>query len=259
MELDGLKIAIIGGASGVGRGIAETCHAHGAQLVVADRLADQSAPWPTVEVDLLKRDRLSGLSAAVQANLGTIDWLVITIGGIDSGPLLELDQNRWQWMFESNVIATMNAVGSLADTVQDGGKIVLSGSGSGFAPPDAESSLGAYCVMKHAVLGLYRSLRSELAARSIDVVLMLPSAVAGRLAQNSADDRYRAGVDASAVLRAAQPPDRKLQSSLEAAETMLDQLLSGRPIISNDLNAMSRKLRDGYEELAAALNSEFRR
>lgn len=246
-----LKVVILGGASGVGAGLAESLHARGAEILVADRATIAEPRWKTVAIDLLDTLGLEGLARRVASELGSVDWVVCTVGGIDAKPLLAIESKRWRWMLDANLVAVADSVAALAGSVRAGGKIILAGSGSGFVGPDAGTDLGAYSVAKHALLGYFRALREELRPRDVDAVLMLPSAVEGRLAQSSAGVRHEDGVDRVAEVRGAQSAARTLVNARDAADTMIAQILEGRTIVSNDPEKMHRLLRAGYEELDA--------
>ena len=60
-----LKVVILGGASGVGAGLAESLHARGADILVADRETIAETRWKATAVDLLDPLGLESLAKSV--------------------------------------------------------------------------------------------------------------------------------------------------------------------------------------------------
>ena len=251
----GLDVLILGGASGVGAGLAEALHARGDKVLVADRVSVPDNRWETVSVDLLDDAGMDRLRERLERDFSAVDWLVCSAGGIDGMPLLDVEPERWRWMLDANLVAVAASVIRLADSIRPGGKLVITGSGSGFVAPENGSGLGAYCVAKHALLGYYRAVRQELRQRGVETVLMLPSGVKGGLAQNSARQRHADKLEQAEQVRGAQPQDRALVAARDAAEIMIAQILEGRAVVSNELEKMRALLRAGFEDLDAAFDA----
>jgi NAD(P)-dependent dehydrogenase (short-subunit alcohol dehydrogenase family) len=115
--LEGKTVVVTGGSKGIGKGIARTMGAEGANLVVAGRSSEllehvvddleahgaRALAVTTDVTDPSEIDRL--VSSAVDA-FGYLDCWVNNAGGMgaaDAGPLLELDEGKWDRVIDLNL------------------------------------------------------------------------------------------------------------------------------------------------------------
>lgn len=121
------RLAVVTGASaGIGEATAVALAVDGWDVVlaarrpgklqdVAGRIADQ-APDATAhiaQVDVTDRDSVDALAAQVH-ELGGVDLLVNNAGGARGfDPVLEGDVEDWRWMYEANVIGTLQVTQAL--------------------------------------------------------------------------------------------------------------------------------------------------
>ena len=122
--LHGRVAVVIGGASGVGRGIALAFLAEGMRVVVADidpdgarAVVDEAGrrgagPDRTlhVEVDSTDRRSLEILADVVMTRFGGVHILVNTVGVIFDGDVTTATDDDWIWTFELNVLSQARAV-----------------------------------------------------------------------------------------------------------------------------------------------------
>ena len=180
-------VLVTGGAHGIGLAIVRAFAQAGAKVIVADqREADATRAASTitsemgteglaVAVDV--RDA-AAVDAAVQralAHFGRIDVLVNNAGIYPNTPVLEMDENEWDAVFDTNVkgmFLMSRAVGRAM--VTRGGRIINISSGA------AESGrVGAahYCASKAAVNMFTRVLALELAPHGIVVNAVGPGLI----------------------------------------------------------------------------------
>jgi 3-oxoacyl-[acyl-carrier protein] reductase len=140
LNLRGQVIVITGGASGMGRAIAQAASREGARLVLADFDADRlkaTAAELAGEVRHLRADVTSlpdidAIFDLAERELGRIDGLVTCAGIITTLPLLEITGQEWDRVFAVNAKGTFFTVqAALKRMIPRGhGRIVTIGSDS---------------------------------------------------------------------------------------------------------------------------------
>jgi NAD(P)-dependent dehydrogenase (short-subunit alcohol dehydrogenase family) len=180
-EIAGRIAVVTGGASGIGRGIAEQLIAEGATVVIAD-IDDQRTTSVAAEigatgfaVDVTKADSVQALADAVVAQFGSVDIVVNNAGVGPDGRIAKLTTDDWRWVMDVNYFGVVNGVQSflpLLLTNPRGGHIVNTASMAVFLPLEG---LAPYVASKMAVYGLSQVLAAELASDGADVhVSVLP-------------------------------------------------------------------------------------
>jgi 3-oxoacyl-[acyl-carrier protein] reductase len=182
MRLENRVALITGGASGFGKGIAETFAREGARIAVADIdhagarkvAASISNKALAIACDVSKRaDVQAAVEATVEA-FGTIDILVNNAGTSHvRGPMLEVDEAEFDRLMAVNV----KSVFLFAHTVvplmrkKKSGVIINIGSTAGIRP---RPGLTWYNASKGAVNLLSKSMAVELAPDGIRVCAVAP-------------------------------------------------------------------------------------
>ncbi len=182
------KIAIItGGASGIGRALAEELAGRGIEVVVADRQVERSREVAAAiqargqhahasEVDVRSLASMKALVAATMTRHGRLDYFFNNAGIGVGGPIEAYSAADWDDVFDVNLRGC--AYGVLAAypvMIEQGfGHIINTGSIAGIMP-----SLGcaSYAASKFGVVGLTRALRIEAAYHNIRVTLLCPGAI----------------------------------------------------------------------------------
>jgi NAD(P)-dependent dehydrogenase (short-subunit alcohol dehydrogenase family) len=190
-RLDGLGIAITGGAGDIGAAMGAELRRRGARVTLIDRkTSEKAAPWVAragshgdvayVRADVRDRD-------AIDAALGGIDPLDVAIGnaGIGHGiPFLEITPEQWRDHLDVNLTGCFHlgqAAARLMVARGRPGRIVFTGSWVQEVPwPE----IAAYSASKAGVRMLARSMARELAPHRILVNVIAPGIVDAGLARH---------------------------------------------------------------------------
>src|ERR1700676_882743 len=155
------KIAVItGGASGIGKAIAERYTQEGARVVVAD-LDEKMAGELTgrlgngsfaLRFDVTKQESIDNLVTMAVERAGRIDILVNNAGIFAMAPIVEVSREQWHKLFSVNsegLFFTMQAVAKQMIKQGSGGKIINLASQAGRR---GESLVSIYCPSKGVVI-----------------------------------------------------------------------------------------------------------
>ena len=179
-EFKGKVAVITGGASGIGRGIAERCVSEDMKLVLADiddanlakaetELKAQGGTVLVVKMDVSKRSDVERLARQTLDAFGQVHLLVNNAGVGAGGSPWEATWSDWEWVVGVNLwgvihgvkvftplMLAQNVEGHIVNTASAAGLIV----GGGSAP---------YSVTKHGVVALSESLYLTLEQRRAPV------------------------------------------------------------------------------------------
>lgn len=205
-KFDGRGAVVVGGGSGIGRGIAMSLASEGMRVVVADidshsagavrdEITGRGGEAFAVRVDATDRDSLAELASSAAGELDRVHLLVNTVGVHTSAPLTSSEQ-LWAWFIEFHIMAAVRVVGAFLPLLRahdDESHIVLTSSMAGLVALSAEqtggTNTGVYTVVKHAVVGYGDMLRHEVAADGIGVSVLCPGGVATNLVSTTARHR----------------------------------------------------------------------
>jgi 3-hydroxy acid dehydrogenase/malonic semialdehyde reductase len=186
------RIIITGGAGGVGSAVARRMVVLGAKVVITDRpgsplgnvlasLESAKVSIAAVEADLSTRAGVAALFEAADEALGGLDMLV-ACAGVGSGPLMEMDDDGWRYVIESNlasyVACTKSAIERIRASQSGEGMIILVGSISVHIKAVGES---VYNAAKGGVASFAETLRKEMMPEGIRVTLIEPGAIGTNL------------------------------------------------------------------------------
>ncbi|QFU89091.1 SDR family oxidoreductase [Amycolatopsis sp. YIM 10] len=178
-----MRTAIVTGSSrGIGRAIAERLAADGARVVVNYR--DDAEAAAKVVRSIEER---GGEAVAVRADVtdlaqlrrlfdaaGEVDVFVSNVGVARFGPLAEVTDEQYDFLFETNTRSTFYALREAARRVRDHGRIVVISSA---VVVTNRPGTALYAATKAAGDQLVKVLAKELGARGITVNSVLPGAV----------------------------------------------------------------------------------
>ena len=176
---DHQRVLITGGASGIGRAMAEAFLAAGASGHVADLDAAPPIGCSLTTVDVSDADGVDSLFDDVVANMGGLDVLCANVGITGPvGPVESLNVEDWDLTMSVNVrsafLCCRRAIPLLREA--GGGSILLTSSTAGITGLPMRSP---YSASKHALIGLSDTLAMELGEFGIRVNTLCPGAVDG--------------------------------------------------------------------------------
>lgn len=187
-------VLITGAAGGIGSAIARRYAREGARLAlldvdetglgaVGDDLSRSGADVVTLVCDITDEEACRrAVGEAVEA-LGGIDILVNNAGRTHLSFVDETDASVFRRIMDINFFGALYLTqAALPSLSARRGRIVVISSVAGFAPLSGRSG---YAASKHALHGLFESLRGELLARGVSVTMVCPSFVRTEIGANA--------------------------------------------------------------------------
>ena len=185
LGLEGRVVIVTGGASGIGKHVAQTLTAAGARAVVADMTVETGAELDgayCVKCNVTDPASVQAMADSVVAKYGRIDALVnnaginmprLLVDVAGEKPEYELNEESFGRMFDINVKGVFLCAQACARQMlkQGGGVIVNMSSESGKEGSQGQS---AYSATKGAVDSFTRSWAKELGKHNIRVVACAP-------------------------------------------------------------------------------------
>ncbi|HJU80579.1 MAG TPA: SDR family oxidoreductase [Acidimicrobiia bacterium] len=180
IDLSGRVIVITGAGGGIGEGIARRFAAAGATLVLSTRtspVSEQAPKQTVVEVDLNEAAAPSLIIEAALGSFGRIDGLVNNAGIQPLASTLEVTDDEFRRMLETNVTSVHRLTQAAARRMIDqgtGGSIVHIASIEGIQPAPLH---GHYSTAKAALRMHARAAAQELGRHQIRVNTVSPGLI----------------------------------------------------------------------------------
>ncbi len=219
--LEGKNVIITGGGGGLGAALGKEFAFSGANValldinygsavVAADRIEQQSAI--AVECDVTDPASCVSAMEMVEHHLGPPDVLVNNAGLSHRSAFAETDVDVLRRIMDINFWGAVHCTKTVLPVVTERrGAIVVISSVAGFAPRVGRTG---YAASKHALHGLFGSLRSELHGTGVDVLIAVPSLIDTKLRHHTLDG------DGS-VAAHPQPRAGEMMSPEDAAERIV--------------------------------------
>lgn len=211
---EGRAVVVTGGASGIGRAIAEAFTANGDRVAVLDR----SGVAGSIAVDVSDEASVRGAFAAARAQLGTIDILVNSAGLLTESRLEDMTLAMWNETIAVDLtgvfLCCREVVGEMRQ--QKWGRIINIASQLAIK---GGTGLSHYSAAKAGVVGLTKALALETAADNVLVNSIAPGPIETPLVEGISEDWKTA--------KRAQLPLGRFGTTAEVAPTAL--LLASDP------------------------------
>ena len=218
LSLEGKVAIVTGSGRGIGQAIAIALASKGADIAVADVNPEVEKTVSEVQqlgrraigviTDITNREQVGNLVNRTVKELGTIDILVNNAGILRAGPFLELTEETWDKVMDTNLkgyfLCSQAAGRVMADKKR--GTIVSLASIAAFKYAGISS---VYCVSKAGVVMLTRSMAVELAPYNIRANAIAPGLVQTHMTRAVFGNQDWMGkwVNGIPLGRAAQPAD----------------------------------------------------
>ena len=189
MQLTGNTILVTGGGSGIGRGLAESFHQLGNQIIISgrrpDALANTTKANPgivSLPLDVNDPEAIRAFAARVTAEYPSLNILINNAGIMKGENLRDLPSG----LDDSEAVITTNLLGPIRLTAallphlrkQTHAAIINVSSGLAFVPLPVTAT---YSATKAALHSYTISLRVQLAETPVEVIEIIPPAVATEL------------------------------------------------------------------------------
>lgn len=240
-ELNGKVAVVSGGASGIGRAMAQRWVAEGMKVVVADiepeplaavgaELEAAGAEVLAVPTDVADLEQVEALAAATVDRFGAVH-LVCNNAGVGGGGLSwEVTHEDWSWVLGVNLWGVIHGIRAFVPhlVAQGEGHVVNTASIAGFA---YAPFMGPYNASKAAVVAISETLKAELAmsAPAVGVTVVCPGWVNTRIHES---DRNRPGGPVA-------------DDTMTAGREMLAQLLESGKAPEEVAELVAAAVRDG--------------
>lgn len=189
--LENKKVLITGGSSGIGRAVAKIFSQQGAQVIIVGRNSERlnqtlasldGDKHLSMQCDVAEPSSIENLFKDVCGDVGELDAVIHCAGIQKTLPLQALKETDFEQVFNTNVKSAQ----FLAKSYRKKGRYNPSGSSlvfmSSVAGTCGEPAISTYSASKAALLGLSKSLASELARNKIRVNCIAPGHVETEMA-----------------------------------------------------------------------------
>lgn len=252
MKLSGNTIFIVGGTSGIGRGLAEALHQRGNRVIVGGRrqalLDELTAQHPGMEgvaIDLQDSGSIESAAAKVKQDFPALNVLMVNAGiarfeDLTTGPY---DLSSAREIVQTNILGVMETVGAFLPLLreQPQATVMATTSNLAFMPMAAGATYSASKAFLHSWL---QSLRFQLRQTKVEVLELAPPYVQTELGgeQQKSDPR-------------AMPLDEYIAEVMTLLENPNPP--RGEVIVQRQSELRTAEREGRYEEVYAALNTMF--
>jgi len=188
-QLAGGVAVVTGGASGIGRALAERLLAHGMRVVIADVEPAALAAAATqtgalgILTDVTAPESVQALADEVMGRYGGVQLFCSNAGVASVGRLADMAPADWSWLLGVNLWGAIHGIRAFLPLLKanaGGGDFIFTASEAGFR---VNPGLGGYTVGKFALVALAETLALELHEEGspVRVTLLCPGPVRTRL------------------------------------------------------------------------------
>jgi NAD(P)-dependent dehydrogenase (short-subunit alcohol dehydrogenase family) len=231
-SLEGRVAVITGGASGIGRALAERLAREAVKIVVADvddvgleavvtAIRGRGGEALAVRTDVTDLAQVRALADRAFDAFGRVHILCNNAGVAVWGSLESATHRDWQWVLGVNLWGVIHGLEAFLPRMiaqREGGHVVNTASMAGLV---ATRGLGIYNTSKYAVVGLSETLVKDLKPHGIGVSVLCPMGVATRIRES---DRHRPATLRNDALTAAEPVE--LMGRTLAPETVAEMVVN---------------------------------
>lgn len=195
-QFNGKVVWITGASSGIGEALAVRMAARGSHLVLSARNESELQRVATLcrdagagdvivlPLDVSRYDTMEAAAQQVLAHFGKIDLLINNAGVSQRSFCVDTDFEVYRQMMDINVL------GQIALTQAVLPAMVARGEGHIAVTASVAGKVGAplrtgYCAAKHAVMGFFDALRTEVASDGLEVTTITPGFIRTNVSKNA--------------------------------------------------------------------------
>jgi len=180
MQISGNTILITGGATGIGRGLAEAFHAEGNQVVIAGRrkelLQEAAGANPGMKaavLDIGNAESIRSFAEQIKKDYPALNVVIQNAGVMKPEPLQQGMVADAEAIIATNLLGPIRLTAALLPLLlkQPRAAIVTVSSGLAFVPL---AMTPTYCATKAAIHSYTQSLRYQLRDTSVQVLELIP-------------------------------------------------------------------------------------
>ncbi len=261
-ELGGGVAVVTGGASGIGRAMAERFARERAKVVVADidaralaavvdSIKARGGEALGVPTDVTDLSSVQALAAAAFEAFGKVSVLCNNAGVALWGGLESATHRDWQWVLGVNLWGVIHGVEAFVPRMiasKEPGHIVNTASMAGLV---ATRGLGVYNTSKYAVVGLSETLAKDLRSYHIGVSVLCPMGVATQIRESARNRPADLTNDAPSAVESVELMGRTLAPAV-VAEMVLSAIRANRLYVITHEEGLEA-LRRRHERLEQAV------
>lgn len=231
----GMRIFVTGGASGLGRALAERYARAGWRVCVGDvddarneetlaSLRSLGAEAHALRCDVTREEELAAAAAWLEASWGGVDVVVNNAGVAAIGGIVETPVADWEWVLDVNLLGVVRGCRAFTPLFrrQGHGRFVNVASVAAFVHPPM---IPAYAATKAAVVALSESIAVELARDGIGVTVVCPALFRSGLSETARATTPRLDALARAFL------SRSRASAADVAEAVYRAVVRGKFLV----------------------------
>lgn len=198
MPLDGKRILVTGGTTGIGRATVKMLVEQGARVLTFGRHEPELQDSLTnarggkgevsgLTADVASPEGVDQVFAALDERLGGIDMLVCC-AALGADPLPDMPQDDWRYVVETNLLGYMACAQKALERMQDDAPrhLLFVGSISSVIKARGES---VYSATKAGIDAFAETLRKEISDRNIKITVIQPGSTSTDMQQCSDEEK----------------------------------------------------------------------
>ena len=187
-RFQGKTVLVTGAGTGIGAAIANKLSTEGANVALMGRRAEplEKVAGPinglVVQADAASPEQVEAAIEKIHNRFGALDVLVCNAGGFGFGTLTESSDEEWANSVQANLnTAMVTARAAMPDLIAEKGNVLIISSIAGLA---AGPEACGYVTMKHALVGLAKSITRDFGPRGVRCNTICPGWVRTEMADS---------------------------------------------------------------------------
>ena len=205
-DFSGRNIVVTGGASGIGKCVAEQLVASGAKVFVLDRTESSVQDATSFPCDVRDEEALVGVFAKISEQVGMLHGVVQCAGVTRDAVFWKLAQSDWEMVLDVNLKGAFLVMKHAMPLLRaaDSGAIVNLSSINGLRGKFGQAN---YAASKAGLIGLSKTAAKEAGHFGIRVNVIAPGLVLTPLIEELPEEVKKKSVEESSLGRASRPED----------------------------------------------------